>query len=184
MYSSEQQQKLNQLSLQLVKAEINFSDQEKIFALREIINYHDWRYYVLSEPVITDFDYDSLFKQLKELEAKHPEFLTDDSPTQRVARGLTEEFQSVSHLVSMLSLDNSYDIEDLTDFDIRVKDLIKKEEVEYCVEPKFDGSSIALVYENDLLIRAATRGDGVAGEDITNNAKASWTVRGAIVPGA
>ena len=172
MYSSEQQQKLNQLSLQLIKAESNFSDEEKIVALREIINYHDWRYYVLSEPVITDFDYDSLFKQLKELEAKHPELVTEDSPTQRVARGLTEEFQSVAHLVSMLSLDNSYNIEDLTDFDTRVKDLIKKEEVEYCVEPKFDGSSIALVYENDLLIRAATRGDGTVGEDITNNAKA------------
>ena len=123
MYSKEQQQQLNQLSLQLVKAESNFSDEEKIVALREIINYHDWRYYVLSEPVVTDFDYDSFFKQLKELESKHPELLTEDSPTQRVARGLTEEFQSVSHLVSMLSLDNSYNIEDLNDFDSRVKDL-------------------------------------------------------------
>lgn len=172
MYSKEQQQHLNELSRQLIKSESVLSDEEMISALRDIISYHDWRYYVLSEPVITDFDYDTLFKLLKELEAEHPELLTDDSPTQRVARGLTAEFKSVSHLVSMLSLDNSYNAEDLNDFDTSVKKLTNNSEVEYCVEPKFDGSSIALVYENDMLIRAATRGDGAVGEDITNNAKA------------
>jgi len=140
--------------------------------LKDVIRYHDWRYYVLSEPIIIDFDYDRLFKRLKEFEKLNPELLTEDSPTQRVARGLTDEFKSVSHLVSMLSLDNSYNAEDLNDFDTSVKKLTNNSETEYCVEPKFDGSSIALVYENDLLIRAATRGDGAVGEDITNNAKA------------
>jgi DNA ligase (NAD+) len=172
MYSKEKQQQLNQLTAQLIKSEGSLSDAEKISALREIIDFHDWRYYVLSEPVVTDFDYDKLFKQLRELEAQHPELLTEDSPTQRVARGLTDEFKTVDHLVSMLSLDNSYNAEDLNDFDTSVKKLTGTSEVEYCVEPKFDGGSIALVYENDLLVRAATRGDGTVGEDITNNAKA------------
>jgi len=172
MYNKTQEQELNLLTQQLIKADVPFSDAEKIEALRRIINYHDWRYYVVSEPVVTDYDYDKLFKQLRELEALHPALVTPDSPTQRVARGLTSDFKSVPHLVSMLSLENSYDIDDLNDFDRRVKELTNSSEVEYCVEPKFDGSSIALVYEDDILIRAATRGDGAVGEDITNNAKA------------
>lgn len=140
--------------------------------MRKVINYHDWRYYVLSEPLILDVDYDGLFKALKQLESEHPELLTNDSPTQRVARALTNDFTQVAHLVGMLSLDNSYNEEDLTDFDTRVKGLTNSDAVEYCVEPKFDGASIALVYENDMLVRAATRGDGAVGEDITNNAMA------------
>ena len=172
MYSKEQQSHLNSLTTRLLKSPVGFSDDEKISALREIINYHDWRYYVLNEPVITEFDYDSLFKQLRELESRHPDLITSDSPTQRVSRGLTDEFESVAHLVSMLSLENSYNEEDLNDFDRRVKELTGSSNPEYCVEPKFDGSSIALVYENDLLVRAATRGDGTVGDDITNNAKA------------
>ena len=172
MYSREHLHHLNKLSEQLIKDGKKISVEEKISALREVINYHDWRYYVLSETVITDFDYDSLFKELKKLEEENPSLITPDSPTQRVARGLTEEFESVGHLVSMLSLGNSYNTEDLNEFDRRVKERVGNSPVEYCVEPKFDGSSIALVYENDLLVRAATRGDGTVGEDITNNAKA------------
>lgn len=172
MYSNEQQKQLNQLTQQLLKSPDEFSVKERVNALRQIINYHDWRYYVLSEPLITDYDYDQLFKQLRGLEEETPSLITPDSPTQRVARALTDEFQSVNHLVSMLSLDNSYNAEDLNEFDVRVKGLTGTTEVAYCVEPKFDGASIALVYENDLLIRAATRGDGAVGEDITNNAKA------------
>jgi DNA ligase (NAD+) len=172
MYSKEEQQELNQLSKKLIKSGDEFSDKERVTALKRVINYLDWRYYVLSEPVASDFDYDMLFKSLRALETAHPNLLTADSPTQRVARGLTDEFQSVPHLVSMLSLDNSYNVDDLNDFDRQVKKLTGTDKVEYCVEPKFDGSSIALVYENDVLIRAATRGDGAVGEDITNNAKA------------
>ncbi|MCW5908268.1 MAG: NAD-dependent DNA ligase LigA [Chitinophagales bacterium] len=172
MYSKEQQQQLNTLTLQLVKEAVTLSEAEKAKALRNVINYHDWRYYVLSEPVITDYDYDKLFAELKQLELSNPELQTPDSPTQRVARGLTSEFETVQHLVSMLSLENSYNEADLNDFDRKIKELTGNPEPEYCVEPKFDGSSIALVYENDLLIRAATRGDGTEGDDITNNAKA------------
>ena len=172
MYTASEQQQLNHLSESLIKGEGHHSAADKIDALRKVIKYHDWRYYVLSEPVVTDFDYDCLFKQLRELEAAHPDLVTSDSPTQRVARGLTEDFAQVTHLVSMLSLDNSYNAADVIDFDRKVKELTGQPTVEYCVEPKFDGSSIALVYENDQLIRAATRGDGTVGEDITNNARA------------
>lgn len=172
MYSTEQQQQLHLLSQQLLKEAAHFTLEEKIRSIRQVINYHDWRYYVLSEPVITDFDYDSLFAQLQQLEKEHPSLITADSPTQRIARGLTNEFESVLHLASMLSLENSYNIGDIEEFNRRVAGLTNTTEVEYCVEPKFDGASIALVYENDLLIRAATRGDGTVGEDITNNAKA------------
>ena len=171
MYSAEQQQELNKLTEALV-LQGAFSNEEKVKALRRVINYHDWRYYVLSEPTILDVDYDKLFKELKDIEAANPALITPDSPTQRVARALTDDFTQVSHLVPMLSLENSYDSDDLNDFDRKIKELAKTANVEYCVEPKFDGSSIALVYENDMLVRAATRGDGAVGEDITNNAKA------------
>lgn len=172
MYSKEQQQHLHQLSRQILKGETNFSVEEKIVALRQIINYHDWRYYVLSEPILTDYDYDTLFAELKQLEKENPKWITADSPTQRIARSLTDEFESVSHLAAMLSLDNSYNIAEVNDFARRVQGLVNHTQVEYCVEPKFDGASIALVYENDMLVRAATRGDGAMGENITNNAKA------------
>lgn len=172
MYSNQQQKELNSLTEKLVKGNHHYKTEDLATHLRDVIRYHDWRYYVLSEPLITDFDYDKLFRELRELEAAHPQLLTDDSPTQRVARALSSDFQQVGHLTAMLSLENSYNIEDLTDFDTRIKELTNKTEVEYCVEPKFDGASIALVYENDKLIRAATRGDGAVGEDITNNAKA------------
>lgn len=172
MYSEQEQHQLNQLTEQLIKHTGHNSAKEKIEALKQVINYHDWRYYSLSQPTILDVDYDKLFKELKDLEKEHPEFVSPDSPTQRVARGLTEDFKQVSHLVAMISLDNSYNEADVTAFDTSVKKLTGATHVEYCVEPKFDGSSIALVYEDDMLVRAATRGDGAVGEDITNNAKA------------
>jgi DNA ligase (NAD+) len=172
VYSASQQQHLNQLTTSLIKGEDHLSVSEEIDAIRSVIRYHDWRYYVLSEPVVTDKDYDTLFKRLKDLEAAHPDLITQDSPTQRVAKGLTEDFAQVAHLASMLSLENSYNAEDVADFDRKVKELVNSSHVGYCVEPKFDGSSIALVYENDQLVRAATRGDGTIGEDITTNARA------------
>mgnify|MGYP000855364871 FL=1 len=105
-----------------------------------MLRYHDWRYYVLSEPIITDTDYDFLFKALKTLEEKNPDLITPDSPTQRVAKGLTEDFQPVDHLVSMLSLENTYNIEEVATFENRVKELVMNGDVEYCIEPKFDGA--------------------------------------------
>ncbi len=139
--------------------------------LRDVINFHDHRYYVLAEPIVTDFEYDSLFKLLKHIETEYPDLQTADSPTVRVAFGLTKEFPPANHLTPMLSLDNSYDEADLLSFDKKVKQLSSETEMEYAVEPKFDGTSISLVYENDKLSRAVTRGDGVVGEDVTPNIK-------------
>lgn len=172
MYATNTQHRLNTLTDKLIKGDFSALDKETVEALREVINYHDWRYYVLSEPLITDFNYDMLYKQLKSLEEANPGLITPDSPTQRVSGAITDDFKSVAHLASMLSLDNSYNPEDLKDFDRKVRELTGQEQVEYCVEPKFDGASLALVYENDFLIRGATRGDGTMGEDITHNVRA------------
>ncbi|MCX8021112.1 MAG: NAD-dependent DNA ligase LigA [Chitinophagaceae bacterium] len=153
----------------LKKLSQNSVDKNYLEDLREVIRFHEYRYYILNDPLIADVEFDRLFKALQKLEKEHPELITPDSPTQRVAQGLTKEFPAVQHLVPMLSLDNSYHAEDLYDFDRRVKELTGETNVEYCVEPKFDGGSISLVYENDLLVRGATRGDGVQGDDITVN---------------
>ena len=182
MYSKEAQRKLFDLSKQLLQkdqAPAAENAAQLIADLHEVIVYHEWRYYILNDPIISDFEYDQLFKQLESLEATHPELKTPDSPTQRVSTDLTSDFPSVEHLIPMLSLANSYNAEDLKDFDTQIKKLTLLDEntdVEYCVEPKFDGGSIALVYENDLLVRGATRGNGTLGEEMTNNAKAIRSV--------
>jgi len=147
------------------------SVSEEVEDLKAVINYLDWRYYVQSDATFGDQDYDALFKRLRNLELDNPELKSDDSPTQRVAFGLSKSFENVAHSVPMLSLDNSYNGEDLIDFDRKAKELSDQESLEYCVEPKFDGASLALLYENDQLVRAATRGNGVLGDDITNNAR-------------
>jgi DNA ligase (NAD+) len=110
-----------------------------------------------------------LYKGLERLEKENPDLIVPDSPTQRVAKELTKEFPTVDHLVPMLSLDNSYNSEDLIDFDRRARELVGLKEIEYCIEPKFDGASISLIYEDDKLVRGATRGDGVRGDDVTPN---------------
>lgn len=157
----------------LAKADIGAEDLEN---LKRVLRYHDWRYYVQSEPLITDFDYDILFHALKKLEHENISLITPDSPTQRVAKTLTGDFSTVPHLAAMLSLENTYNIEEVTDFESSVLKQTQGAPTVFCVEPKFDGASIALVYENDVLVRAATRGDGTAGEDITHNAKAISTI--------
>lgn len=144
--------------------------------IRELINYHDYRYYVLNQPVIADVEYDILYKFLKSIENQYQELITEDSPTQRVSSDISSTFSQVKHLSPMLSLDNTYSEEDLRDFDRRVKELSSKERVEYCVEPKYDGAGISLLYEGDLFIRGATRGDGEMGEDITKNLKTIRTI--------
>jgi DNA ligase (NAD+) len=144
--------------------------------LRDVLRFHEYRYYIQNDPLISDFEYDSLYKQLEAFEKESPDLITADSPTQRVAKGLTKEFPTVQHLVPMLSLDNSYNSEDLIDFDRRARELTGLTEIEYCVEPKFDGASISLIYENDHLVRGATRGDGVQGDDITPNIKQIRTI--------
>lgn len=144
--------------------------------LRAVLRFHEYRYYILNDPLVSDFEYDSLYKQLEALETENPDLIVPDSPTQRVAKGLTKDFPTVQHLVPMLSLDNSYNSEDLIDFDRKARELTGQDELEYCVEPKFDGASISLVYENDCLVRGATRGDGVHGDDISPNIKQIRTI--------
>lgn len=176
MYTSEAQRALYDLSKKLLytpQADL-FSESaiERAEDLRSVLRYHEWRYSVQNDPVISDFEYDQLYKQLEAIEREHPELVSPDSPTQRVSADLTADFDQVAHLTPMLSLDNSYDAEDLTDFDTAVKKLCglpKESDVEYAVEPKFDGGTVALVYENDRLLRAATRGNGEVGDEITLN---------------
>jgi DNA ligase (NAD+) len=168
MYSPIDEKRLYEQAKHLLKEDKGHA-QVHIAHLREVISYADWKYYVQSNPVLSDSEYDALYKQLKHLEDKHPEMVTEDSPTQRVAKGLSERFPTVSHLVPMLSLDNTYNSEDLTDWDRRCKEFAGTDAIEYCVEPKYDGASISLIYDNGQLTRGATRGDGVMGEDVTAN---------------
>lgn len=169
MYAQADEQRLHAQAKSLLQS--TEETEAIILQLRDVINYADWKYYVQDEPVLADVEYDTLFKKLTHLENKYPEQVTADSPTQRVARGLSEKFPTVSHLVPMLSLDNTYNAEDLRDWDKRCKDFAGTNDIEYCVEPKYDGASISLIYENGKLARAATRGDGVMGEEITTNAR-------------
>jgi DNA ligase (NAD+) len=146
-------------------------ERKEINVLRDMLRFHEYRYYILNDPLISDFEYDQLYKELEKIEIENPSLVSPDSPTHRVAKGLTKDFPAVQHLVPMLSLDNSYNSEDMVDFDRKAKELTGEKVIEYCVEPKFDGASISLIYENDLLVRGATRGDGVEGDEITTNIK-------------
>src|SRR5438045_1253923 len=180
MYSKEETTKLQketeQLLRDLEKSKLNDSgvqqiSEKKIEGVRKVLRFHEYRYYILNDPLVSDFEYDQLFKALEKIEKGNPSLISIDSPTQRVAKGLAKDFPTVQHLVPMLSLDNSYNSEDLVDFDRRARELTAKDKIEYCVEPKFDGASISLIYEDDFLARGATRGDGVQGDDITINIK-------------
>jgi len=145
------------------------SIQKQIEALRREIRRHDHLYYVLAQPIISDNEYDRLFARLKTLESKHPEFITPDSPTQRVSGRPLDEFQTVTHAVPMLSLDNTYSADELRQFDLRIQKWLASEKYAYVVETKIDGVAVSLRYENGLLTQAATRGDGLHGDDITAN---------------
>ncbi len=172
MYSPDQTRKLqNQTTVLLQKTNKHPLPPGDTTSLQAILRFHEYRYYILNDPLVSDFEYDTLYKELERLETEHPELITAASPTQRVAKGLTKDFPTVQHLVPMLSLENSYDAEDLIDWDRKARELTHLANIEYCVEPKFDGASISLIYENDLLVRGATRGDGVEGDDITTNIK-------------
>lgn len=144
-------------------------DRKSIADLREVLRFHEYRYYILNDPLISDYEYDQLYKSLEKIEAEDASLITPDSPTQRVAKGLGNDFKKVQHLVPMLSLENSYNAEDLIDWDRKAREASGLDEIEYCVEPKFDGASISLIYEDDMLVRGATRGDGTEGEEITTN---------------
>lgn len=177
MYSKETTRDLQQLTSEFIKKHSSGSIHVKdIQALRSVLRFHEYRYYILNDPLISDFEYDQLYKALEKMEGDNPSIVTADSPTQRVAKGLTRDFPTVQHLVPMLSLDNSYNSDDLTDFDRKARELTGLSSIEYCVEPKFDGGSISLIYENDLLSRGATRGDGVEGDEVTTNIKQIRTI--------
>ena len=145
---------------------------KKIEELREQIRKYDYSYYVLAQPTISDDEYNQLYRKLQKLEEEHPELITDDSPTSRVGSDLTKEFKTVQHTIPMLSLSNAYNKEELLDFDRRVREGLNSDaQIEYVTELKIDGVSVAVRYENGFLKIAATRGDGVSGEEITNNIK-------------
>jgi DNA ligase (NAD+) len=172
MYTTPQIQLFQTATNQFLQSPLNVdSTAKQLEQLKDLLRFHEYRYYVLNDPLVADFEYDQLFKQLQYFESKHPDQITLDSPTQRIGNSLNQSFQTVAHLVPMLSLDNSYNAEDLTDFDRKARELSGTEIISYCIEPKFDGASISLIYENDQLVRALTRGDGVEGEEITNNIK-------------
>lgn len=144
--------------------------QNQIETLKNDINQHNYNYYVLDNPTISDFDFDQLLNHLIELEKKYPEFITPDSPTQRVGGAIIKQFQTEIHKYPMLSLGNTYSREDLVEFDKRVKSLVSQD-VEYICELKYDGVAISLIYENGVLTKAITRGDGVKGDLVTTNVK-------------
>ncbi len=144
---------------------------ERIRKLREEIERHNYLYYVLNAPEIPDAEYDRLFRELQDLEARYPELVTPDSPTQRVGGAPAAEFREVKHRLPMLSLNNAFTDEDVANFDRRVREGLGRETVEYNCEPKFDGLAISLVYERGVLKTAATRGDGSTGEDVTANVR-------------
>jgi len=139
--------------------------------LREQINQHDYRYYVLAQPEITDQDYDRLYRQLADLEKQFPDLVTADSPTQRVGKELVGGFPTVKHETPMLSLDNTYNENEVLEWDDRLQKLIGTIEHNFVVEPKIDGVSLSLIYENGKLVRGVTRGDGETGEEITANVR-------------
>ncbi|MCD6541986.1 MAG: NAD-dependent DNA ligase LigA [Thermoplasmata archaeon] len=145
--------------------------KKRIEELRKLIRHHDYLYYVLNKPEISDAEYDKLMRELQQLEEMYPEFITPDSPTQRVGAPPAEEFKTVAHLKPMLSLDNAFNEEEMRRFDERIKRELGKEEVAYVAEPKLDGLSVELVYENGVFTRGSTRGDGYNGEDVTENLK-------------
>ncbi len=144
---------------------------KRIKELRELIRHHDYLYYVLNQPEISDYEYDKLYKELKELEEKYPEFITPDSPTQRVSGEVVKEFKPVKHTFPMLSLDNTYSEQEIYDWAERISKYVPLKNLEFIVEPKLDGLSCTIHYVDGKLHTAATRGDGEIGEDVTLNVK-------------
>lgn len=159
------------------KSKASASDIKRVEELREIIREHDYNYYVLDNPVITDYEYDKLYKELEKLEAMHPDMVSADSPTQRVGGKPLEQFEKAQHRKPMLSLQNTYSPEEIRAFDERIKKLLKfNQPIEYYCEPKLDGLAMELIYENGVLTGAVTRGDGYTGENVFSNVKTMKSV--------
>ncbi len=148
---------------------MNKNIKEKINLLRSSINEHNYAYYVLDNPILSDQEYDNLFRELQLLEKSYPEFIDLQSPTQRVGHPVESGFESFNHRIPMLSLSNAITNEEIFDFNKRINKWLNTENVSYVAEPKIDGLGVSLIYENGNLTRALTRGDGYSGEDITHN---------------
>ncbi|MGD2055034.1 MAG: NAD-dependent DNA ligase LigA, partial [Gammaproteobacteria bacterium] len=148
------------------------TDALRIKKLREQLNRHSYLYYVLDNPEIPDSEYDRLYRELQQLENKHPDLITPDSPTQRVGEQPLKSFSQVTHRIPMLSLDNVFSEHELEAFARRIRDRLgSEEELDFNAEPKLDGLAVSLVYQDGLFVQAATRGDGATGEDVTQNVK-------------
>ncbi len=154
----------------------------EIERLRRLIQHHDRKYYIENQPEISDQEYDRLYRKLKELEAKYPQFVTPDSPTQRIGDQPLKSFGVVRHRVPLMSLDNTYSPDELREFDARVKRFLKEEQIRYVVELKFDGVSVSLTYQQGRFLQGATRGDGEQGDDITVNLKTLGAIPLALHP--
>ena len=150
--------------------------QEEISKLVSLLNKYSYDYYVEDNPQISDTEYDTLYKQLEKLEENHPEYILENSPTQRVGDRVLDEFEKITHKIPMLSLSNTFSTEDLRDFDSRISKLVPDQSVEYICELKIDGLAISIKYENGRLVSAATRGDGSVGEDVTENIKTIFSI--------
>jgi DNA ligase (NAD+) len=146
-------------------------EEVRIAEISDLIRLYDFQYYVQDAPTVSDNEYDGLFRELQALEAKHPNLVAPDSPTQRVGGSAVKAFSSITHRVAMLSLNNAFGDDELRGFDKRVRESLGLSQVEYAVEPKFDGLAITLTYENGIFTQGATRGDGYTGEDVTHNLK-------------
>ena len=150
--------------------------QQRVAQLRDEINHHNYLYYVLDAPEIPDSEYDRLLRELQQLEQQHPELITPDSPTQRVGATPLQSFKEVKHAVPMLSLNNAFDEQEVSDFDRRIREKLEQDNITYTVEPKLDGLAISLLYKDGVLVRGATRGDGATGEDVTQNVRTIETI--------
>lgn len=171
-YTAEQQKTFfNETKKYLTFKSVDSLSTKDIQPLEELVRFHEYRYYVMNDPLVSDYEYDQLYKSLEALEKKYPAKASKNSPTRRVSSDLTDDFVTVKHVIPMLSLDNSYDADDLIKFDTQVKKLTELNSIHYTVEPKYDGGSIAIIYENDMMVRAATRGNGEEGEEITVQAR-------------
>src|SRR5580658_6748949 len=159
----------------------------RVALLKETLDRYNYRYHALDDPEVPDAEYDRLMLELKDLEAKHPDLLTADSPTQRVGAAPAAVFGAVKHRLAMLSLDNAFSEEDVRDFDRRIRERLGREDpIRYSAEPKLDGLAVSALYENGIFVQGATRGDGETGEDITQNLRTikalPLKLRGAAVP--
>ena len=182
MYSAGRQTELYEHSKVLLAA-AKVETSSEYAELVETLRFHEWRYYVQNDPLLSDSEYDQLYRLLLRVESDHPAWVMPSSPSQRVASDLTEDFQTQKHFTPMLSLDNAHSAEDLRDYDKRLRKQLgfsPEDELPYCVEPKYDGGTVVLVYQDGIFTRAATRGNGQSGDDISNNVRTMRSIPMAI----